>query len=448
MKIVIVGAGAVGFQIANHLIAENMDIAVIEQNPDRAKFVNNNLDCFVVCGSGTSINSLKEAGIEKADFFISVTNSDEVNMISCGIVSSEFNVANKIARIRNLQYIDSKIISNKFLGIDYIVNPETEASKQILRTIESGATSDIISFEKTEVQLRNINIINHPEFAHKTLKEIKNEINEDFLIAAISRGKEIIIPFGETRLHPEDTIFIVAEQKSFENIFYKIGQVQKDIKKVLIVGGGKIGKSVIEQLTKSKDKKITLLDSNYSVCKQISNKYPEVLVLNSDITNEKIFEEEQIHKYDLIVTITNNEELNVLSALYAKKLGTSRSISLVINSNYIHLSSQLGIDSVVSPKISSVNSILKFIRSGNITSVYSIFDGQAEIVEFNISDNNPLNKKLIKDVNLPTDSLIIGISRNGKNIIPDGNLEINSGDTIITIASKNSINKIHKLFNI
>ncbi|MBN1499593.1 MAG: Trk system potassium transporter TrkA [Spirochaetes bacterium] len=447
MKIIIVGAGAVGYQIANHLILENKDVVVIEKDPARAKFVNNNLDCFVVCGSSTCVDDLIDAGIKDAEFFICVTESDEVNMISCGIVSSEFNVPNKIARIRNLNYIDSKIISEKFLGIDYIVNPETEAAEQIIKTIESGALSDLVSFQNIDVQIRNINMAGYPGFAGKTIKDLKTEIDNDFLVAAIRRKNELIIPFGNTVINPEDIVYIVAEHLTFEKIFVKIGNAKENLRKIIIVGGGKIGTAVLDKLVESGNRQLAIIESDYDICKKISEKYPDVLVLNADIRDEQIFDIENIAGYDLIVMITNNEELNILSAIYAKKLGTHRAISLVINNNYLHLSTQLGIDSAISPKVSSVNTILKHIRKGNVRTVFSIFDGKAEISEFFISDQENLINKPIKSIQMPPNSLIIGISRNGKNIIPDGNFSIQPGDVILTITSKESINKIEKIFN-
>ncbi len=447
MKIIIVGAGAVGYQIANHLIIENKDVVVIEQNPSKAKYINNNLDCFVVNGSGTCIDDLIEAGINDADFFIAVTESDEVNMISCGIVSSEFNVPNKIARIRNLQYIDLKIISENFLHIDYIVNPENEAALQIVKTIESGALSDLVSFQNIDVQIRNINMINYPTLAGKTMKQLKISIDEEFLIAAIRRKNELIIPTGDTIIHPEDTVYFVAQSDTFEKIFIKIGNKKENLRKIVIVGGGKIGTAVLERLVQTGKRQLALIESDYSICKKISEKYPEVLVLNSDIRDEKLFEIENISSYDLIVMITDKEELNILTAIYAKKLGTHRAISLVINNNYLHLSNQLGIDSAISPKISSVNSILKYIRKGNVKTVFSIFDGKAEISEFFVANQEELVNKPIKSIHMPPNSLIIGISRKGQNIIPDGNFILHPDDVILTITSKESINKIEKIFN-
>lgn len=447
MLIVIVGAGAVGYHIAKQLINENKDVVLIEKDPERAKYVSSRLDCSVLHDNGNSIDVLKSAGIEKADFFISVTDSDEVNMITCGIVSSEFSVPYKIARIRNLEYIDTQIISKKFLGIDYIVNPEVEASKVIAQTVNHGAVSDVISFEKSDIQVRNILITKKSIFCNKSIKDIRYDYKEDFLIIGILRNEEFIIPSGNTIIKSGDKVYIVASTNHMELIFKNSGISTQEIKKILIVGGGKIGSYVLDHLYNSK-KKIAVIESNYTICKELSEKYPDTLIINADITDETIFEEEQIQNYDLIITITNNQELNILTAIYAKKIGTKRAISLVVNNNYLSFSSHLGIDSAVSPKSSSVDSILKFIRRGNVSSVHSIFNGLAEVFEFTIEKGSPLAEKPIKEFPMPKNSLIIGITRNEKNHIPDGNFVIKKGDIIIAIALKDVIHKIENMFEV
>lgn len=200
MRIVIVGAGAVGFQLAAQLVEENKDVVIIEQNPEIAKHASNHLDCIVINGEGNNLEILKRAGIEKADFFLSVTDSDEVNMISCALVASEFNVPHKIARVRNLDYSRVKNFENVFLGIDYIVNPEVEAAKEIAANVMYGATSEIMLFSNSSVQMRNVVIDSTSFFKDRSLKDIKISLKKDFLISCIVRQDQVIIPSGDTIL--------------------------------------------------------------------------------------------------------------------------------------------------------------------------------------------------------------------------------------------------------
>ena len=221
MKVVIAGAGDVGFQIAKQLIDERKDVVVIERDQKTAKHAANYLDCFVIQGEGNNIDVLRNAGVDRADFFISVTDSDEVNMISCGLVASEFNVPSKIARVRNIDYSKTYITSSPFLGIDHIVNPEIEASKVIIRAIEHGAMSDVFLFERTKFQMRSISVTNGSPLTDRSLSDIKRSFSVDFLVAFILRNNSYIIPSGDTVIQDNDTVYIVAEEQNLETLFVK-----------------------------------------------------------------------------------------------------------------------------------------------------------------------------------------------------------------------------------
>ncbi|MCP4137247.1 MAG: Trk system potassium transporter TrkA [bacterium] len=445
MQIVILGAGVVGFQIASHLVAEGKDVVLIDNDPERAKYVSNHLDCIVLNEEGNNIVTLKRAGIAKADFFISVTNSDEVNMIACGLVASEFSAPIKIARVRNLDYSNSKILEKTFLGIDYIVNSEVETSRLIANTVALGATSDVMLFEDSDMQMRNIMVEDNSFFKDKSLIDIRKDVKEQFLVAGILRDDEFLIPSGNTIVRKSDNVYLLATKDSLTKIFMEVGRKSEKIERVVIVGGGKIGNLVSQYLIRT-GRKITIIDDNYDNCKRLSEKFGEALVLHADISEEDIFEEEQLDKYDLIITATNNQELNVLTAVYAKSLGTKRSVALVAKTNYLPIATQLGIDATISPKNSTVDAILKFVRRGNIKSVHTLFGGKAEVIEFSVEATNKLCNKEIKDVEMPEDSLILSILRDNKNYIPGGNFVIEEGDSIIIITHKDSVTKIEDMF--
>ncbi|MCX7678991.1 MAG: Trk system potassium transporter TrkA [Spirochaetes bacterium] len=443
MRAVILGAGVVGFQIAEHLIMEGKDVVIIEQNIERAKYLSERLDCLVINDEGTNISSYKKAGMSDASIFISVTNSDEVNMIACGLVASEFNVPLKIARVRNIDYSKSKILGKSFLGIDLIVNSEVETARQIANTIALGADSDVVFFENTDLQMRNI-VINHDSyFANKTIKEIRKAINMPFLVTGILRKKDFIIPTGDTTILEGDNVYLLATQKDFTKIFIQAGKKQERIDRIVIVGGGRIGALACEYLIRT-GRRITIVESDYERCKVLSNRFPDALVLNADISDENIFQEEELGKHDLIVCVTDNQELNMLISMYAKIMGIKRSIALVTNSSYLAIASKLDIDVTINPKISTVDAIMKFIRRGNIKSLHSTFNGKAEVIEFIVNDNNPLAEKQIKEIIFPTNSIILSVVRNSTNILPHGNLVIKPGDLVLMIAEKSSIPEVEK----
>jgi len=445
MKIVIVGSGEVGFHIAEQLIAENKDVVIIEKNADNVKHISNHLDCIVLHGEGNNIEILKEAEIHKADFFISVTDSDEVNMIACALVSSEFPNIYKIARVRNLDYSKAKIFEKPFLGIDYIVNPEVEAAKLIANTVKYGALSDVILFEKTDVQMRNIVVHEDSIFLNKSLKDITKKLKGDFLIGCISRKDKIIIPSGNTIIRENDNLYFFATKNNLDILFSKIGRLKKEIKNIIIIGGGKIGKYIAHYLINQK-RKITIIDQNYENCKLLAEKFPKALVIHGDISDENIFEDEQLYKYDLIITTTHNQELNIVAAIYAKTLGLKRSIALVTKRNYLAIASNLGIDVTVSPKSSSVDTILKVIRKGKIKSIHSIFDGKAEVIELFFDNSSIGIDPTIREVNLPENSLIVSVTRGNESYIPHGDFILQNGDSIIIISSTESISKIENIF--
>lgn len=443
MHTVILGAGVVGYQIAQQLISEGKDVIIIEKNPERAKYISEHLDCMVLNDEGTNLTTLKRAGTDNATIFISATNSDEVNMIACGLVASEFNVPLKIARVRNIDYSKSKIMGKSFLGIDFIVNSEVETARQIANTIALGADSDVMMFENTDMQLRNIVVSPGSYFAHKTVKEIRKGITEPFLIAGIMRNNEFIIPSGDTAVLEGDNIYLLATQKNFTKIFIQVGKKQEKIDRIVIVGGGRVGALACEYLIRT-GRKITVIEADYERCKFLAEKFPDALILNADISDESIFQEEDIANHDLIVTVTDNQELNMLISLYAKNLGIKRSIALVTNSNYLAIASRLDIDVTVNPKLSTVDAIMKFIRRGNIKSLHSIFHGRAEVIEFSVDDKNPLVGKPLKDIQFPQNSIILSVVRNNANILPHGDLVIEPNDLVIIIAEKTSMPQIEQ----
>ncbi|NMB64913.1 MAG: Trk system potassium transporter TrkA [Spirochaetes bacterium] len=438
MHTVILGAGVVGYQIAEQLIAEGKDVVILEKNPERAKFISEHLDCMVINDDGTNVSSLKRAGTKDASIFISVTNSDEVNMIACGLVASEFNVPLKIARVRNIDYSKSKIMGKSFLGIDLIVNSEVETARQIANTIALGADSDVMFFENTDLQMRNIVVTRGSYFANKTVKDIRKGISEPFLISGIMSNNDFLIPTGDTIVREGDNIYLMATQKNFTRIFIQVGKKQEKIDRIVIIGGGRVGSLACEYLIRT-GRKITVVETDYERCKFLADKFPDALILNADISDESVFHEEEIAKHDLIVTVTDNQELNMLISLYAKSMGIKRSIALVTNSSYLAIASRLDIDVTVNPKLSTVDAIMKFIRRGNIKSLHSIFHGRAEVIEFSVDEKNPLVGKPLKDMLFPKNSIILSVVRNNTNILPHGNIVIEPNDLVIIIAEKTSI---------
>ena len=445
MKIVILGAGTVGFQLARILTEEEKDVVLVEKDPQVAKYVTNHLDCLVINDEGNNVEILKQAGIEDADFFISVTHSDEMNIVSCMIVASEYNVPCKIARIRNRAYF-SKANRTSFPGIDHLVHPEIEAAQAIINTVEHGATSDVKGFEYSDIQIRNILVDKDSFFDNKQLWEIKQSLGEEFLIVGISRKHDFIIPKGDTMVRAPDILYLIARKNNLESIFAKAGRPKKKLRKIMVVGASEIGSYVANHLLKLK-KEVTLVDRSYKKSKELAVDFPGALVIHANISDENVFREERLHENDLIITTTDNQELNILTAIYAKAIGIKRAVALVANNNYLQIANKLGLDATISPKISSVDAILRLIRVGNVKQVHSIFDGSTGIIELFIDDNSPVVNQAIKDIVLPPDTLIVSVRRDKKMSIPDGNFVIEKDDTVVVVAKKEALPAMEKIFN-
>ena len=464
MRVVILGAGAVGTQIAKQLVEEKKDVVLIEKDPEQARLASNRLDCMVINKEGNNVETLRDAGMATADVFIAVTNSDEMNMISCALVEHEFSVPFKIARVRSLDYANSAAAERGFLGIDYIVNPEIVAAQTIIRTIEHGAVSDIMLFEQSNAQMRHLTVDPGSPMADKNLNDIARSMGIRFLVAVVLRDNEFIIPSGGTVINAGDILYVVATEDNFDRLYERMGKRKMELRRVVIVGGGKIGSMVasylledqkkesgvvrrlVSMLARERKRSVKVVERDYARCKELSQEIPGALVINADISDEGVFEEEHFANSDLVIAATGNQELNIVTAVYAKTLGIKRTVSLVTKTNYIRVASQLGVDVPVSVKNSMVNSILKLVRRGNVRSVHSIPEGDLEVLEISVDPGSEADGKSIGDMKLPQGALIVSVLRNEETFVPDGTYLVRGGDHVIVIARLESIERIQTLF--
>lgn len=461
-KVVIAGAGTTGFQVARHLVADNKDVVLIERDPETAKYAVNHLDCMVINDSGNRLQALREAGIDQADFFISVTDSDEFNIVACGLVASEFQVPRKIARVRSPEYATSHRPEQSFRDVDYFVNPEVEAARAIVKSVEQGATSDVMTFENTDLQMRNFLVDERTLFVRQSIADIKRALDAEFLVAGISRGEEFFVPRGDARVEAGDELYLVAAERTLEAVFVVAGRPRVTLRNVLLIGGGRVGSFVAGELVDERNgararhlldyvrrsrKKLKIVDSNYDNCKRLAEQFPGAVVIHSDVSEEGFFEEEALDGYDLIITTTNNPELNILAAIYAKNLGVKRSIALVNKFNYLKVASRLGADVIISPKYSVVNSILKFIRHGRVRSVRSIFGGLAEVIESTLDGSRGFVGREIRDLRMPDNSLVVAVTRGGSHVVPRGNFVLHDGDKLTMVVKTEAIARVEAMFN-
>lgn len=451
MKFIVAGAGSVGYDIAKHLIKEGKDVVIIERDTSRAKFLEGDLDCIVLNREINSIQTLLEADMHNGDYFIAATNSDEVNLIACSIAASasvdgSLLKIKKIARVRNLDYSHAEFQGIPFLGADYIISPEIEAANQITEVVKQGALSDVLAFEGSNITVRNGIVERNSIFKNKSLIKIRKDINKPFLIALIKRGDSVLIPSGNTIVREGDDLYIVADDKTMDYIFARTGKKFKKIETALIVGTTRIAKNLLRMLS-VRPINLKILVEDYEEAKEISRAYPNVLVINGDVRNESIFEEERLNEVDLIVTVTENQELNVISALYAKSIGIDRAVAAVSKESYITIAQKLGVDATVSPKRSAVDAILKYIRRGNVRTLHSLFDGEAEAIELLVSAECNACGKKIKELGMPENSIIAAINRNKEVHIPNGDFEIKADDSVVIIMKNKNVSAVESIFS-
>ena len=480
MRIVIVGAGMGGTQLAKHLIQEKHDVSIIEANEERARHASNRIDCMVIHDEGNSLKALEEAGIAKADALVSVTDSDEVNMIICGLAASRYGREGgllKIARVRNDAYMHlSRSGDKQVLGIDHFIHPNMEAARSIIKAIEHGALGDIISFSNTPYELGSIDVAEGSAFDGLALKDYRRLVLPESLVTLVERGEEVLLPSGATVLAKGDRVHILANGNDLPGIFAFAGSAEKPIRKIGIVGGGRIGTLLAEGLL-SKDglpdsdayierqpekrrflfpllktlipksgRRIVIIEQDYRLCKDLADRFPEALILNEDISDESFVNEEQLDDLDCLVTATNNQELNIITAVYLKSRGIERSIATVSGSGYAAMARQLGVDVVVPMKSVVVNSILSHLMGSGVKEVHRIGDGSVDIMEVEIARDAPVTDTPISEFKLSAGGLLMLVNREGASFIPKGGYVFSEGDRIVLIAKTGSQTEIEKYF--
>ncbi len=446
MKVVILGAGKRGTLLARHLIQERRNVIIIESDPKRAMETQNKLDCMVKNGSGTDPLFLKEAEADKADFFVALTDSDEVNLVACGLVENLTSHVTTIAAIRNLTYTGKDGLPATVLGINHIVNPEAETAKSIHKIIKRGIFSDVVTFENSDLGLYNFVVTADSPFANRRVSECRSSIAPEFVVAAIKRGDEGIVPSGETQILSEDTLALVVADSEKRSLFRLLGQKRVKSKKIIIVGGSKIARFLLRLFEPSDHKSIVLVEQDGATCEEFAALFPNLLVIKSDISDELIFKEENFETKDLLISLTDNDELNIVTSSYAKRLGVTNTMAIIKNNNYIRLAENLGIDTMISISEATVDSLLKFMRGKHVSSVHSLFEGRFEIIELIVSDGMKITNTPISKINMRGRGVIAGITtKSGENVIPTGDYVIREGDTLLICAGREELDFIQKV---
>lgn len=441
MKVIIVGAGEVGFQVAKYLSYENVEVVLIDRDRDKLKRVLDEMDVAVIEGEGSDLNSLKDAGADSADILLAVTNSDETNMIACLLAKAMFKIPRKIARIRNPDYFQNeKLLSKDNLDINPAINPELEVAKAIMRLLDVPKALDVEDFEDGIVRVVGVRLQEGSSFIGKSLRDIGRIAEKRFLIGMLEREDKVIIPTGEDIIKRGDIVYIPVIREELYDILSILGIETVPAESAMIVGGGRIGTYIASALESRMN--IKIIEQDIERCKFLSRTLKKTLVLHGDGVDQKLLLEENAGDMEAFVAVSNNDELNIMASLLAKKVGAKKTITIVNRTDYIPLARELGLETVLSPRLITANTILKYVRRGDILSLTTIADRKAEILETKIGEGSKLSGKLLRDIKMPRSSLIGAIIRDKKVIIPTGSDFIYENDRVIVFTLREAIKSV------
>ena len=446
MKVIIVGAGQVGFHIASHLARENKNVVVIDKDPAAIRRVSDNIDVQVVIGSGSSPVVLKEAGIKEAEILLAVTDSDDTNLGACLASNLISPSTKKLARIRHADYDQyHEIFREHAPHIDTIINPEIEVVKTIYRLMNVPGAVEVSDFADGRVVFIGIYIDKSAKLAGVRLSDIYTKTGKKSpLIAAVVRDEELIIPRGKHRLKAGDLIYFISEKEKLMESLSIFDKQVEPIGRVMVVGGGGIGFR-LASLLEENSIYTKIIEKNPDRCHTLSEKLNKAVVLHGDGSDQELLREENIQDMDVVVTLTNDEETNILTSLLAKRMGAPKTITKISKFSYLPLMSMIGLEQVVSPRLSAINTILQHIRVGKVIAAKSIIDEQAEIMEAVALETSGIVGTPIKQISIPKGALVTGIIRKNTVIIPTGESVIEPNDRIIIFAKKQAIPKIEKI---
>lgn len=447
MRIMIIGAGAVGFHLARRLSEEHQDVVVVEADAERAEVVEEHLDVMTVTGNGASLPVLERGGIESTDLLLAVTSKDEVNLVAC-LAGSRLGVGVKVARISNPEYHEAgSALSREQLGIDLMINPERECAWETFQLLNSEAATDLAQFAGGRLQLIGLRVRPGARVAGKSLAELDEEMpDRGYVTVAIVRDGETEIPRGGSRIEAGDQIFLMAPAAEMPTIPALAGYEDFKLRRVMIAGGSDEAFYLARHLEEH-GVGCTILDIDRQRCAELAALLPKALVLHADATDMELLEMEGIEGIDGFVALTPRDETNMLASLLAKTKGARKVISLIHRFDYIPLVSRVGIDAAVSPRLSTVNAILRYVRRGNVASVATLKGISAEAIEFDVGAKARAAGESIQDLHFPKGAVIGSILRQGDVIIPRGPDMVLAGDHVVVFALPEAIPEIERLFS-
>ncbi|MGE5320570.1 MAG: Trk system potassium transporter TrkA [Hyphomicrobiaceae bacterium] len=452
MKIIILGAGQVGSNLAESLVAENNDITIVDLDTARLALLQDRFDLRTVRGHAAHPSVLKQAGAEDADMLVAVTQSDETNLVACRIASTLFNVPTRIARIRSNDFLglEPGFLAEQF-GVDDVISPEQEVTDTLRRLIEHPEALQVLDFADSKVRLVAVRAYHGGPLVGHELQDIKRHMPSlECRIPAIYRRDRGIVPKGITVIEPGDEVFFLARKQDIPSVMRELRRIERPVKKVMIAGGGNIGRRLAARIEREYDVKV--IDHNKAISNLLAEQLHHTLVLQGDATDEELLEQENIASMDVFCALTNDDEDNIMSALLAKRMGAHRVIALINRSAYVDLVQGGQIDIAISPAQATVGPLLSKIRRGDMVAVHSLRRGAAEVLEVAVHGDVKTSRvvgRRIEEIDLPEGATIAAIIRNNDVIIAHHDTLIEAEDHLVVFAlNKRIIPKVEKLLQV
>ncbi len=440
MRIVIVGAGAVGSYLAARLSGEGQDVVVIESDEQNAARLQDRVDALVIVGNGASPTSLEEAGIRKADLLIAVSDSDGANALACHTARS-MGVRRTVARIED-QELRSGLTG---LGVDVVIDPGEMAAREIVGLIGHSGVSDLIEFARGDLVLVGGIVRKHSPMVGKHLAELRAGSTWEWVIAAVVRHGETIVARGDTVIHEHDHVLLMTTSGHLDDATEFMGVHQKPVRRAIVVGATRLAELTADHLLQE-GIDVVMIDQDGDRCRSLAEKHDRVLVLSADPTNPTVLEELGVNGKDAIIGLTGWDHVNALTCMVGKALGAATTVARFNRISYVGLLGGTGIDAAVSARLAAANAILRFVRRGRIHSVATFKDTDAEAIEIEVAASSSAVGKLLRELDLNSGAIIGGIHREGDVLVPHGATEIHARDRLIIFALQSAIHDVEQLF--
>lgn len=453
MQVIICGAGQVGFNIARQLSAEHNDVTVIDSAPEQVHRASDVLDVKALIGYASHPDVLEQAGAEGADMIIAVTLSDEVNMVACQIAHSLFNVPTKIARVRTRSYLEpmwADLFSRDNMPIDVIISPEYEVAQAIARRLEVPGAFEVVPFADGKVRMVGVHIIEDCPIIDTPLRQLTELFPElEIVIVGILREGRMMTPSGDDQILVGDDVYFVTSREHVGRSLAVFGSEEKEARRIVIVGAGNIGLYLAQALENAqRNVNVKLIEINKERAQVAADQLNRAVVLNGDALDHDILREANVQEAEAVISVANEDEVNILSALLAKRAGCKRAITLINNPTYGPLINSLGIDVFINPRATTVSTILQHVRRGRIRGLYALADGKAEVIEAEALETSGLTNVPLRELRIPAGIIIGAIVRDGEVLIPRGDTVVRVEDRVILLALTNMVKKVEDLFSV